>query len=69
MSRAICQWLWLAAIGLAFVTLFAEGMFRREQARRPTDGENKDREHLQTGWMLATALLVATPFLSFAMLQ
>jgi hypothetical protein len=48
MSREICQWLWLAAIGLAFVTLFTEGMFRREQARRPADGENKDREHLQT---------------------
>ena len=49
MSREICQWLWLAAMGLAFVTLFAEGMFRRQQARRPADGENKDREHLQTG--------------------
>ena len=49
MSREICQWLWLAAIGLAFVTLFAEGMFRREQARRPADGESKGRERLQTG--------------------
>ena len=49
MSREICQWLWLTAMGLAFVTLFAEGMFRRAQARRPADGEKKDREHLQTG--------------------
>ena len=48
MSREICQSLWLAAFGLAFVTLFAEGMFRREQARRSADGKNKDREHLQT---------------------
>ena len=49
MSREICQWLWLAAMGLAFFTLFAEGMSRREQARRPADGKNKDRDHLQTG--------------------
>ena len=48
MSREICQWLWLAALGLAFVTLFTEGMFRREQVRRSADGENKNREHPQT---------------------
>ena len=46
MSREVCQWLWLAAMGLAFVTLFAEGMFRRQQARRPADGARLDPRNL-----------------------